>query len=69
MQVGQDPYGHGTYGHWWTEIGDLSQDPNAAPDARWHATRSYGWWPSGRVQGGRHAWQGVEGKLNQGSPE
>jgi hypothetical protein len=66
MQVGQDPYGHGTYGHWWTEIGDLSQDPNATPDARWHARQSYGWWPSGGVQGGRQAWQGVPGELNQG---
>jgi hypothetical protein len=62
-----DPQGHGIYGHWWTEIGDLSQDPNATPDNRWHARQSYGWWPHTDAAGGWQAtWQGMPGQLNQG---
>jgi hypothetical protein len=65
LQVAPDPHGHGTYGHWWTEIGEL--DPAQAPGSQWEPTESYGWWPQagapGTVQG---TWQGVPGELNQG---
>jgi hypothetical protein len=64
MQVAPDPYGHGTYGHWWTEIGDL--DPTKAPDAQWHADESYGWWPAGGVRGVQATLRGVPGFVNQG---
>jgi uncharacterized protein DUF4157 len=64
LQVAPDPHGHGTYGHWWTEIGDLDQ--TAAFD-QWNPAESYGWWPKAGAPGTiAGTWGGVPGELNQG---
>jgi hypothetical protein len=52
----------GTYGHWWTELGDLDGD---YPGGKWTPVQSYGWWPSQTVSDKR-AFTGVPGQLNQG---
>lgn len=66
LQVEADPNRQGTYGHWWTEIGDL--DRTKAFDL-WEPTESYGWWPKSGVQATfESTWGGVPGQLNQGDP-
>jgi hypothetical protein len=45
------------YGHWWTEIGDLT-------DGAWTPVESYGWWPSQTVSL-KETFTGVPGVLNK----
>jgi hypothetical protein len=52
----------GTYGHWWTEIGDLKGNYPGT----WHAAESYGWWPAQGLGGLKETFGGVAGQLNQG---
>jgi hypothetical protein len=53
-----------SYGHWWTEIGDL------ASTGAWYARESFGWWPSKSVNIAETLKLGkgntVPGKLNRG---
>jgi hypothetical protein len=51
----------GTYGHWWTEIGDMEGDY----PGEWKPAESYGWWPSKSV-GLKETFAGVPGSLNKG---
>ncbi len=54
--------GGGTYGHWWTEVGD-GQAGGFRP------RESYGWWPNGDdAPTGKRLWGGVEGALNGEGP-
>ena len=55
---------HGTWGHFWTEVGKLDRVNPKQP--RWQPEASYGWWPSGGVHGVRGALRGVSGALNDG---
>lgn len=55
---------HGTWGHFWTEVGKLDRVNPKQP--RWQPEASYGWWPSGGVAGPVGALRGVQGELNQG---
>lgn len=57
-----DDGAHDTYGHWWTEIGDL-RGQDFRPQA------SYGWWPKDDAPGGLgKLFGGVEGALNGEGP-
>lgn len=58
----KDTQSGGTYGHWWTEIGDLTGDF----PGNWQAAESYGWWPKHGVGGTKATFKGVEGALNAG---
>jgi hypothetical protein len=53
-----------TYGHWWTEVGDM------ASGGAWYPRESYGWWPSTGVNIAQTLKVGkgnaVPGQLNQG---
>jgi Domain of unknown function (DUF4157) len=53
-----------SYGHWWTEIGDL------ASTGAWYPRESYGWWPSTGVNIAQTLKLGkantVDGQLNKG---
>ncbi len=51
----------GTYGHWWTELGDMEGNFPGT----WAPAESYGWWPSKSVST-KETFAGVEGSLNQG---
>jgi Domain of unknown function (DUF4157) len=51
----------GTYGHWWTELGDME----GAYPGTWAPAESYGWWPSKSVST-KETFAGVEGSLNKG---
>jgi hypothetical protein len=55
---------HGTWGHFWTEVGKLDRVNPKQP--RWQPEASYGWWPSGGVAGPVGALRGVQGEPNQG---
>lgn len=61
-QKGGEEHSGGTYGHWWTEIGDLE----GAYPGTWSAAESYGWWPKESVTT-KTTFAGVEGQLNKGS--
>jgi hypothetical protein len=52
----------GTYGHWWTELGDMEGNYPGT----WAPAESYGWWPSKSVST-KETFAGVEGSLNQGA--
>ena len=52
----------GTYGHWWTEIGDMK----GAYPGSWHAAESYGWWPAEKLRTIGRTFKGVPGELNAG---
>jgi hypothetical protein len=54
----------GTFGHWWTEVGD--RDPDT--DTFTH-TKSYGWWPMKGVGGVGDLLGGVAGGLNKGKAQ
>jgi hypothetical protein len=54
----------GTYGHWWTEVGDL--DPITD---EFTYKKSYGWWPKDGVSGIGETFGGVEGALNAGDEQ
>jgi hypothetical protein len=59
----QEP-AHGTWGHFWTEVGKLDRVNPKQP--RWRPEASYGWYPKGAVAGPLGALRGVPGKLNHG---
>jgi hypothetical protein len=64
-KLGMDQKGEdmGTYGHWWTEIGDLRGN-DFIPD------ESYGWWPKGAAPTGlKQLFAGVPGALNKQGPD
>jgi hypothetical protein len=54
----------GTYGHWWTEVGDLDPITN-----EFDYKKSYGWWPKDGVSGIGETFGGVEGALNAGDEQ
>jgi len=49
LQVPAQGPEHGTWGHFWTEVGRLGRVNPKQP--RWQPTASYGWYPSGGVPG------------------
>lgn len=51
----------GTFGHWWTEIGDLK----GAYPGKWTSAQSFGWWPARSVKTSE-VFKGVPGQLNHG---
>lgn len=53
--------GGGTYGHWWTEVGD-------ARESGFVPRESYGWWPAADAPSGKKLWGGVPGALNGEGP-
>jgi Domain of unknown function (DUF4157) len=63
IDVGEEQSG-GTYGHWWTEIGDLDPITN-----EFDYKQSYGWWPKDGVSGVGETFGGVEGALNAGDAQ
>jgi hypothetical protein len=60
LQVPAQGPEHGTWGHFWTEVGKL--DRVNAKQPRWQPTGSYGLWPSGGVAGPVGAPRGVQGE-------
>ena len=60
MDVDDDSSG-GTFGHWWTEVGD--RDPDTG---NFTHKESYGWWPKQGVGGVGEIFGGVDGALNKG---
>ena len=57
----------GTYGHWWTEIGDLTGD---YPGGTWAPAESYGWWPHEDSNlTTKSTLTGVPGQLNAGETD
>lgn len=61
---GEEEQSGGTYGHWWTEIGNLDPLTN-----EFDYDRSYGWWPKDGVGGVKETFKGVEGALNAGETQ
>lgn len=61
---GDEEQSGGTYGHWWTEIGNLDPVTND-----FDYDRSYGWWPKDGVGGVKETFGGVEGALNAGETQ
>lgn len=64
VEVGGDEQSGGTYGHWWTEVGDLDPITN-----EFDYDTSYGWWPKDGVSGVKETFGGVEGTLNAGEDQ
>jgi hypothetical protein len=63
LDLGAEQSG-GTYGHWWTEVGDLDPITN-----EFAFQKSYGWWPKDGVNGIGETFGGVEGALNAGDEQ
>jgi Domain of unknown function (DUF4157) len=64
VDLGGEEQSGGTYGHWWTEIGELDPLTN-----EFDYDRSYGWWPKDGVGGVKETFGGVEGALNAGETQ
>ena len=66
MRVPEEGPEHGSWGHFWTEVGKLDRVNPQKPI--WQPETSYGWWPQRALQGARRVLGGVPGELNQGGP-
>lgn len=64
IDLGGEEQSGGTYGHWWTEIGELDPITN-----EFDFDQSYGWWPKDGVSGVGETFGGVDGALNAGETQ
>jgi hypothetical protein len=63
MDTDDDSAG-GTFGHWWTEVGQRNPDTGT-----FKHQKSYGWWPQNGVGGVGDLFGGVPGELNAGETQ